>query len=113
MKDLRSYLDQIAKLPGNLLTTDVPVDPKLELTRIIYKLEKQNKRPAVLFKKVRGSDLPVLTNLFGNRERLALALDTTEENLNQVYREREKKLIPPVLVASGPIQERVMTGERG
>ena len=89
MKDLRSYLDQIAKLPGNLLTTDVPVDPKLELTRIIYKLEKQNKRPAVLFKKVRGSDLPVLTNLFGNRERLALALDTTEENLNQVYRERE------------------------
>ncbi len=110
MKDLRSYIDQIAGSPGNLLTTDVPVDPRLELTRIIYKLEEQNKRPAVLFKKVLGSDLPVLTNLFGNRERLALALDTTGEKLNRVYREREKKLIPPVIVASGPIQERVMTG---
>ena len=103
-------MDQIAKLPGNLLTTDVPVDPKLELTRIIYKLEKQNRRPAVLFKKVLGSDLPVLTNLFGSRARLALALDTTEEKLNQVYRECEKKLMPPVIVGSGPIQERVMTG---
>ncbi len=110
MRDLRSYMDQIAQLPGNLLTTDVPVDPKLDLTRIIYALEKQNKRPAVLFKKVKGSDLPVLTNLFGKREHLALALDTTGEKLNQVYREREKRLIPPVVVASGPIQERVMTG---
>jgi UbiD family decarboxylase len=73
MKDLRSFIDQIARAPGQLLTTDVPVDPKLELTRIIYKLEQQNQRPAVLFKKVRGSDLPVLTNLFGNRERVVLA----------------------------------------
>jgi 2,5-furandicarboxylate decarboxylase 1 len=111
MKDLRSYMDQLAKRPGNLLTTEVSVDPKLELTRIVYKLEKQNKRPAVFFKKVRGSDLPVLTNLFGNRDRLALALDTTEEKLNQVYRDRERGLIPPKMVDSGFIQERVMTGD--
>ncbi len=110
MKDLRTYLDQIAALPGNLLTTDAPVNPELELTRIIYKLEKQNRRPAVLFKNVTGSKLPVVTNLFGTRARLALALDTSEEKLNQAYREREKQLTPPVLVASGPIQERVMKG---
>lgn len=110
MKDLRSFIDQIAALPGNLLVTDVPVNPKLELTRTIYKLEKQNRRAAVLFKKVTGSNLPVLTNLFGSRGRLALALDTTEEKLNQVYREREKQLTRPVLVGTGSIQERVMTG---
>jgi 2,5-furandicarboxylate decarboxylase 1 len=111
MKDLRSFIDQLARTPGQLLTTDVPVDPKLELTSIIYKLEKQNRQPAVLFRNVRGSAMPVLTNLFGHRERLALALDTTGGKLNQVYREREKRLIPPVLVASGPIQERVLTGD--
>jgi 2,5-furandicarboxylate decarboxylase 1 len=110
MKDLRSYIDQLVQLPGNLLTTEVSVNPKLELTRIVYKLANQDKRPAVLFKKVQGSDLPVLTNLFGNRERLALALDTSPEKLNQVYREREKRLIQPKMVASGPIQERVITG---
>ena len=106
-------MDQIAKLPGNLLTTDVPVDPKLELTRIIYKLEKQNKRPAVLFKKVRGSDLPLLTNLFGSRERLALALDTTEEKLNQVYREREKGLMPPVTSCFGADSRKGDDRQRG
>jgi 2,5-furandicarboxylate decarboxylase 1 len=112
MKNLRTYIDQLAQRPGNLLTTDVLVDPKLELTRIVYKLENQNQRPAVLFRNVRGSDMPVLTNLFGNRERLALALDTTNEDLNRVYREREKRLTPPVIVPTGPIQERVMTGDQ-
>lgn len=111
MKDLRTYIDQLAQRPGNLLTTDVLVDPKLELTRIVYKLENQNQRPAVLFRNVHGSDMPVLTNLFGNRERLALALDTTNEELNRVYREREKRLTPPLVVPTGPIQASVMTGD--
>jgi 2,5-furandicarboxylate decarboxylase 1 len=110
MKDLRSFIDQIAQMPGQLLTTDVPVDPKLELTRIVYKMEKQGRQSAVFFKNVKGSAMPVVTNLFGHRERLALALDTTGAKLNQVYREREKRLIPPILVASGPIQEHVLTG---
>ena len=56
--------------------------------------------------------MPVLTNLFGNRERLALALDTTNEELNRVYREREKRLTPPIIVPTGPIQESVMTGDQ-
>jgi 2,5-furandicarboxylate decarboxylase 1 len=110
MKDLRSYLDQLAQFPGELRTTDVPVSPKLEGPRIVYKLEKQGQHPAILFQKVKGSEYPLVTNLFGNRRRLALALDTTEAELNRVYREREKRLIPPKLVASGPIQEVIHTG---
>jgi len=29
MKDLRSFIDQLAQAPGQLITTDIPVDPKL------------------------------------------------------------------------------------
>ncbi|HEY8462744.1 MAG TPA: UbiD family decarboxylase [Bacillota bacterium] len=112
MKDLRSYLKQLAQTPGELLTTEVPISPKFEGPRIVYKLEKENKRPAILFKKVQGSDYPLVTNLFGNRKRLAIALDTTEVDLNRVYREREKQLIHPKLVNSGPIQEVVYTGDQ-
>ena len=64
-------------------------------------MEKQNRQPAVLFRNVRGSAVPVVTNLFGHRDRLALALDTTGDKLNQVYREREKRLIPPLLSPRG------------
>jgi len=48
MKDLRSFIDQLSRTPGQLLTTDVPVDPRLELTRIVYALERRNRQPAVL-----------------------------------------------------------------
>lgn len=112
MKDLRDYLAKLSENPGELVTTEVPVSPKLELPRVVYKLEKQNQHPAVLFKKVQGSEYPVLTNLFGNRKKLALALDTNETDLNRVYREREKQLIAPKLVSSGPIQEIVLTGDQ-
>lgn len=112
MKDLRDFLERIAQHPGELLTTETPVSTKFEIPRIVYKLEKQGKSPAVLFKKVQGSEYHLVTNLFGNRKRLALALDTNEKDLNRVYREREKRLLPPKLVASGPIQEVVLTGDQ-
>jgi 2,5-furandicarboxylate decarboxylase 1 len=112
MKDLRSYLERLAQIPGELMTTTVPINPKFEGPRIVYKLEKEGRRPAVLFQKVQGSEYPVVTNLFGNRRKLALALDVSEAELNRVYREREKKLITPKLVDSGPIQEVVYTGDQ-
>lgn len=111
MRDLRHFLKVLSGVTEELLTTKESVDPKLELTRVIYKLEKERKHPAVLFKNVSGSQIPVLTNLFGNRKRLALALDTNEAGVNQVYREREKNLLPPVMVSSAPVQEVVYSGD--
>lgn len=110
MKDLRSFLAKLEGMTGEFLKTTKTVDPVLELTRVIYKLEKERKRPAVLFEKVADYQYPVLTNLFGNRKRMALALDTDEVGVNHVYREREKNLLPPVLVDSAPVQEVVLEG---
>ncbi len=111
MKTLGSYLEQLARYPEQLLSTDRPVRTDYELTRIIYKLEKAERHPAVLFRSVAGSRFPVVTNVFGNRLRMALALDTDESGVNRVYREREKNLITPVLVDSAPIQELVFSGD--
>lgn len=110
MKDLRDFLTKIEGMAGELLTTTKAVNPALELTRVIYKLEKEQKQPAVLFKNVSGCQYPVLTNLFGNRKRLAAALDTNEAEVNLVYREREKNLLPPILVNTAPVQEIVFEG---
>ena len=110
MKDLRDFLTKIEGMTGEFLTTTKAVNPTLELTRVIYKLEKEQKDPAVLFKNVSGCQYPVLTNLFGNRKRLAAALDTNEAEVNLVYREREKNLLPPVLVSTAPVQEIVFEG---
>jgi 2,5-furandicarboxylate decarboxylase 1 len=112
MKDLQGFLGLLSGSPGELLSTAQSVNPRYELTRVIYKLEREGRHPAVLFNNVGGFPFPVVTNLFGNRSRMAMALETDEAGVNRVYREREKSLIPPVTVGAAPVQEVVFSGDR-
>ncbi|WP_312560958.1 UbiD family decarboxylase, partial [Anaerospora sp.] len=111
MKDLRGYIQKLSEFPGELLTATSEVSANLEVTRVIYKLEQENRKPAVLFTKVDEQQMPVLTNLLATRKRMALALNCTENDLNEVYRTKEKKHIKPELIASGPVQEVIYKGE--
>lgn len=58
---------------GELHRIDAEVDPKLEISAITDRVVKRG-GPALLFTKVRGSKFPVLTNQFGTRRRMAMAL---------------------------------------
>ena len=58
---------------GELATIDAPVDPRLEIAEISDRVVKAG-GPALLFRNVRGSAFPVLTNQFGTERRTALAL---------------------------------------
>lgn len=111
MNDLRGYIEKLSEFPGELLTASGPVSPKLELTRAIYKLASDNRHPAVMFKNVDGNRIPVLTNLFRTRKRMAIGLGCSERDLNRVYQTRERNYIKPTLLAEGPIQEIVLTGD--
>jgi len=111
MKDLRDYIQKLSEFPGELLTANGRVSSNLELTRVIYKLERENKKPAVLFNNVDRQNMPVLTNLLTTRSRMAIALNCKEEDLNHTYRAKEKNYIKPVMVSSGPVQEVVYSGE--
>jgi 4-hydroxy-3-polyprenylbenzoate decarboxylase len=56
-----------------LVEVEEEVDPNLEITAIVEKvLEKRG--PALLFKRVKGSDIPLVINLFGTDERMGMAL---------------------------------------
>ncbi len=69
--DLRAYLD-VLKRDGDLLVIDEEVDPYLEIAEIHRRVIAQA-GPALLFTKVKGSDFPVVTNLFGTNKRLEQA----------------------------------------
>jgi 4-hydroxy-3-polyprenylbenzoate decarboxylase len=58
---------------GELATIDAPVDPRLEIAEITDRVVKAG-GPALLFRNVRGSRFPVLTNQFGTERRAAMAL---------------------------------------
>ena len=71
----------------------------------------QKQNPAVMFNRVDENEIPVLTNLFSSRKRLALAVNTDEKNLYSLYREKESQRIPPRIVPTGPIQETVIDSQ--
>ena len=77
-KDLRDYLRQLENR-GLLVRIKTEVDPILEITEITDKVCKSPKGgKALFFEKVKGSEFPVVTNLFGSFQRICLALEVKE-----------------------------------
>lgn len=80
--DLRDFLDALGK-KGLLKRVSAPVDPVLEIAEIMDRAVKKG-GPALLFENVTGFKLPVVGNLFGTRERVALGLGVEEEELKNI-----------------------------
>jgi len=70
--DLRDFLHALERL-GQLAYIDYKVSPRLEMTEISRRVLARS-GPALLFRHPTGSSIPVLTNLFGTTDRIALAM---------------------------------------
>lgn len=70
--DLRDFLAQLEQ-SGKLKRIKAEVDPYLEMTEICDRTLHQA-GPALLFENPRGYSIPVIANLFGTTERVALAM---------------------------------------
>ena len=71
-KDLRDFIAML-EARGELKRISYPVDPNLEMTEICDRTLKAG-GPALLFENPVGYDMPVLGNLFGTPERVALGM---------------------------------------
>lgn len=83
-KDLKSFLKALKA--KNLLTEiNVEVDPELEITEIADRVSKAYGN-ALLFKKVKGSEFPLVINAMGTYERLnmGLGVDSLDEIAEQI-----------------------------
>ncbi len=71
-KDLRDFINGLEQR-GELKRITTPVDPQLEITEICDRVLRRG-GPALLFEKPRGSEVPLLGNLFGTVQRVALGM---------------------------------------
>ncbi|TMO48517.1 4-hydroxy-3-polyprenylbenzoate decarboxylase [Pseudoalteromonas ruthenica] len=71
-KDLRDFIALLEKR-GELKRISQPIDTYLEMTEIADRTLRA-KGPALLFENPKGYDIPVLANLFGTPERVALGM---------------------------------------
>jgi 4-hydroxy-3-polyprenylbenzoate decarboxylase len=70
--DLRDFIDQLEER-GELKRVRAEVDPYLEVTEICDRTLRRG-GPALLFERPKGSQIPLLGNLFGTPERVALGM---------------------------------------
>jgi len=70
--DLRDFVAQLESR-GELKRIGVEVDPHLEMTEICDRVLRAE-GPAILFEKPKGGGMPVLANLFGTPQRVALGM---------------------------------------
>jgi 4-hydroxy-3-polyprenylbenzoate decarboxylase len=77
-KDLRDFIADLERR-GELKRIPTPVDPHLEVTEICDRVLRAG-GPALLFENPKGSQIPLLANLFGTEKRVALGMGQEEVN---------------------------------
>ena len=128
--DLREFLKELKKR-GELAEIEEEVSPLLEITEITDRVSREGGK-ALLFKRVKGYKIPVLTNLYGSYERMKMVLgvDEPEEIGWRLYRilrpevpntflDKIKKIPElkrlndalPKVVRKGKVQENVIEGK--
>ncbi|WP_298623580.1 4-hydroxy-3-polyprenylbenzoate decarboxylase [uncultured Zoogloea sp.] len=88
--DLRDFIARLEQL-GELRRVSVEVDPHLEMTEICDRVLRAG-GPAILFEKPKGYDMPVLANLFGTPQRVALGMGESGDDWQSALRETGKLL---------------------
>jgi len=117
-KDLRSFIGEARQL-GSAFYANVSkaVDPIFEPCVIQQKLAAEGRYPVIRCENVNGSELPLLTNLFGNYDLLGLALgvdpDEPKSAILQRFIDREANPLPTKTIspANAPVKQRVLLGD--
>src|SRR6516162_1593286 len=97
--------------PDQLVRISEPVRRELDITATVFELERAGRSPVLVFERVEGFDMPVVTNIAGNRQLLAAALGVKPGMLATTFRERCQNYRPVERVASAPWQELVVEGD--
>ena len=112
MSDLRAMIDAIdLRKPDDVIRIQKSINPCLEATAIIERLEKEHRFPIVIFENIEGSDFPVVSNVMADRRRIAWSIGVEEEDLLETIARRGGERIAPRRVQDGPVHEVILTGD--
>ena len=120
VSDLRSALELLRSMPGQLLETDTEVDPMAELSGVYRHvgaggtvMRPTKEGSAMIFNRVKGHpDARVAIGLLASRKRVAALLGAKPENLGKMLWSSVENPIPPVLTNEpAPCQQIVHKAE--
>lgn len=108
VNDLRSALELLKEMPGQLVETDVEVDPMGELSGVYRHVgaggtvQRPTKEgPAMIFNNVKGHQgARVAIGLLASRKRVSYLLDCPMERLGFLLKDSVANPIPPVVISN-------------
>ena len=103
--------DYLAAHPDDVLVVDEPVPAEEGVTGLVYELAARGRREMLLCRDVGGLGVPVVSNVFASRERIARMLGVGPAELHEAYLRRSSARLRPRPVADGPVLSAVETGE--
>lgn len=114
--DLRSALARLSSMPGQLLETDIEVDPAAELAGVYRYVgaggtvkRPTRSGPAMLFRRIKGHpDARVVIGVLADRARVAALLDSRPEELGRLLRESVNHPVAPVVTEGTPLCQQVV-----
>src|SRR5262245_15350123 len=92
-RSLRTFLELLSRRKDRV-RVDTEVDPYVEIAEIHRRVIERG-GPALLFKRVKGSEFPVVTNLFGTAKRIELAFGKKPEQFIKQLVNVAESLLPP------------------
>jgi UbiD family decarboxylase len=110
-QSMRGFLSMVERdFPDQFVRIAEPVSHEFDITAIVFELELSGRSPIVVFENVEGFEMPVVTNIAGNRRLLAGALGIASDDLPAAFQERCQNYIPVEVVSNAPWQEVVFEG---
>jgi UbiD family decarboxylase len=111
-QSMRGFLAMVERqYPEELVRIRAPVKCELDITSTVFELERAGRSPVVIFENIEGFDMPVVTNLAGNRRLIAAAMGVDPSALATTFRERCQDYRSVERVEHAPWQELVVEGE--
>ena len=121
-KSLSTYLDLIRDDPAEFRTVSRTTNPmNFDVTGVLGHLNQRREYPTVQFSNPldmhgKPSMFPIVTNLFGTRERCAEAIGLNRSDagprLGSLLCDRIDRKVRPVTVKNAPVQRNVLTGRK-
>lgn len=108
--DLHNYLASL-KEGKDILRFSKSIPRDYVITALMLQMDQQKVEKVLVFDNVEGCDIPIVTNIFASRERIASMMGGTEKDMSKNWLEVEKKRIKPKIVSQGPVQEVILTGD--
>jgi len=107
-KDLREFLDFLDRQKDLITIKNCEIS---DVPAAVRKVS-DTQGPAILFKDIKGYDIPVAGGIFATRDRAFSSLKTSEGQHLEKISEAVRDPIPPKLVESGSCQEFDLTGNK-